>query len=669
MFKVGNSSQRRHQLPEQSRAPEVSDLENLFVEASKQPGLVVELAWSTNRQPYVLTCKLERRNNEHSHQWSFYHGDGEESKLEWNYESSDFVQIYSLVMTAFPGISDPSLQSLQPNGNAAQSNPQFQGQSGSPRLTPVGQPQGGPKPFGQHSGPQPIVQQPNGQQSGPQQIVSQPLGQQSGAQQVVAQPFGQQSSAQQNVAQPFDQQSGAQQIVAQPQGKPTPPPEYGKFTGAQQYGHPTQQSFNSGSQQVVPQTNSQNSGSQQVVQQQNDQISGSQQIVPQQNAQNTGSQPGVRQSGPQAVHRKKMGVMEGSLADMPLHSLLNSIQNSRLTGRLSINSHDEMSEMFFEDGHVVAVHRPNQDGDEAFLELAMNSSTGDFKFFDSDTTPNKTIKMRLDALMLMAAALSDHTKFLDRQGLKPDSCLMRANATISEQEFEGKLNSLVPVDMSLQKRMYQMIDNKVLFSDMIAKCGLTRSVWTPVIFNLVSSGIVRIENKTEDQPPKNAALEHTGSNLTIDLIALEKFSASMARRDTGIYTEIAFLFFLEHEFYRFHSYDTAFSIALFKLAHAPGMPENGSLRHALSLVKGTVRKADILGHYEGDDYAVILPHTDPNAALGLFNRLQSLLQQPPFAPNEIILQIGIAGIPQDCQDLTSLLKIARFRKKTSAKLD
>lgn len=516
MIKVGNSSQRRQRLPEQSRVPEVPDLEYMFGIASKAPGHVIELPWSVNRQPYVLTAKLERRNNEQTHQWSFYRGDGAESKLEWNYESSDLVMIHSLIMTAFPPdsiIPDPSvLASLQPGAEERQQS-------------------------GQHSGSQPVVAQQNGQQH----------------------------------------------------------------------------------------------------------------------------------SGPQAIQRKVMGVIEGSLAEMPLHSLINSIQSSRLTGRLSIHSHEEMSDIYFEDGNLVACQRAQKNGDEAFLEVAMNSSSGDFKFFDSDTTQNKTIKTRLDGLMLMAAALSDHTRYLDQQGLKPDSCLMRANPNITEKEFESKLDALVPVDMSLQKRMYQAIDNKILFSDLIAKCGLARSVWTPLIFNLVSSGIINVENKAseaQETPVKNdASLEHTNSNIVIDLVALEKFTSSMARRDTGIYTEIAFLFFLEHEFYRYHSYETGFSIALFKLSQAPGGPTKDAPKLALDVVKSTVRKADILGHYEGDDYSVILPHTDPNAALGLFNRVQNLLQQPPFAPNEISIALGIAGIPQDCQDLTTLLKVARFRKK------
>lgn len=479
MIKRGNSpAQRRHRLPEQSRIPNLPEIEYLFVEAAKQPGHLVELPFNANQQPYTLTAKLERRNNEHSHQWTFYRGEGQTSKLEWTYESSDIVMIHSLVMAAFP-----------------------------------------PEPTG----------------------MNQP---------------------------------------------------------------------------------------------------------------------------PAAESRKaRTGVLEGSLADMPLYSLLTSIQSSRLTGRLSISSQLDQSDLFFESGILISARCSNMEGEDAFLELTLNSKSGDFKFFDAEHAPTKTINNHAEALMLKAAALNDQTQFLERNGLNAESCLMRVNPNLTEPEFEARISGHVPVDMNLQKRMYQAVDNKTLFGDLVTQSSLSRSSWTPLIFNLISSGIVSVGNKSAQiEPAPEKEQDQSGSNLTIDLAALEKFTASMTRKDTGIYTEIAFLFFLEHEFYRFHSYETPFSIVLFKFTGSGRELSKPATSHALDVVKNTVRKADILGHYEGDDYALILPHTQPASAAGLVHRLKTVLSEPPFSPNEIVLNIGVAGIPEDCQDLITLLKIARFRK-------
>lgn len=473
-------AQRRHRLPEQSRIPNLPDLEFLYAEAAKQPGYLIELPWTENRQQYVLSAKLERRNNEHSHQWSFYRVDGQALKLEWNYESSDVVMIHNLIMTAFP----------------------------------------------------------------PTQVAAAPI-------------------------------------------------------------------------------------------------------------------------ETQAPRKVVTGVLEGSLNEMPLPSLLTSIQSSRLTGRLSIHALDDKSDLYFESGTLVSARRNSQEGEDAFLEVTLNSGTGEFKFFDADKAPSKTISSHTEALMLKAAALSDHTRYLDRHGLKPDSCLMRTNPNLTEREFEEKLANLVPVDMNLQKRMYQAVDNKTVFSDLLKQSALSRSAWTPLIFNLVSSGICTVDtkNKVEEIAPAKPQ-DQSGSNLMIDLAALEKFTASMTRKDTGIYSEIAFLFFLEHEFYRFHSYETPFTVVLFKFRGKQGELTKQAHQNALDVVKNTVRKADILGHYEGDDYALILPHTLPSAAQGLVHRLHTVLSEPPFGPNEVGLDIGVAGIPQDCHDLISLLKIALQRKRT-----
>lgn len=481
MIKRGMTpAQRRHRLPEQSRIPNLPDLEYLYAEAAKQPGNLIELPWTENRQPYVLTAKLERRNNEQSHQWSFYRGDDQSSKLEWTYESSDVVMIHSLILTAFP----PT-----PSNN-----------------TPV---------------------------------------------------------------------------------------------------------------------------------------------------------------EPQAPRKVVTGVLEGSLNEMPLPSLLTSIQSSRLTGRLSVHSSTDRSDLFFESGVLVSAKHNEQEGEEAFLELTLSSASGEFKFFDADKAPRKTINSHTEGLMLKAAALSDHTKYLDRQGLRPDSCLMRTNPNLTEREFEEKLARLVPVDMNLQKRMYQAVDNKTAFSELLQQCALSRSTWTPLIFNLVSSGICSLDSRaTPEEAPQQKPQDQSSSDITIDLAALEKFTASMTRKDTGIYSEIAFLFFLEHEFYRFHSYETPFTIVLFKFSGNSGQLSKQTQKQALDVVKNTVRKADILGHYDGDDYALILPHTQPSAAQGLVHRLHAVLSEPPFQQNEVGLDIGVAGIPEDCHDLITLLKIGLYKKRT-----
>ncbi|MBX9667930.1 MAG: DUF4388 domain-containing protein [Candidatus Obscuribacterales bacterium] len=367
--------------------------------------------------------------------------------------------------------------------------------------------------------------------------------------------------------------------------------------------------------------------------------------------------------------RNSLGVMEGNLAQMPLPSLLASIASSQLTGRLSVQSHNpsETADLYFEEGALVDARRHNLEGEDAFLELSANSTVGDFRFFDKDLSNNRTIHSRLDSLLLKAATVADHSRYLDTHSLSMDSRLRRGDPNISEKQFEEKVAHLVPVEMHLQKRIYQMVDNKSTLSDLLEKCQLTRAAWTPVLFNLLSAGLVEVDNAgTVAVEKSDAPVEQIPA---IDLSALDKFTQSMTRKETGVYTEVAFLYFLEHEYYRFHSYDTPFTLILFRIGSQRGMLTANSLKRTLDLVKGTVRIADILGHYDGEDFGLILPHTDPPAAGSMAARLRDLVNNDPQLISEIKLAVGIAGVPADCQDLILLMATARERKNSAVTQD
>ncbi len=656
MIERGFSSagQRRHRLPEQARAPIAGDIEFVFNEALRQPGELIELPWVHNKERYLLTAKLERRNNDQCHQWSFYQGDGPSCKLKWMYESSDVTKVHNLVMNSIP------------------------------------------------------------------------------------------------VARKSSYQSQMETLQLRPD-EPVPP---------------------------------------------------GQALSPQK-----------RRTSTKSNLKATMDVLEGSLNQMPLASLLTSIASSHLTGRLVIQQQSVQTILHFEEGRLVGAEREGWRGEDAFFEVALSPQAGDFKFMSSDRGLNRNIQDRIDSLLLRAAALSDQNRFLEQAGLQPTSRLYRTNPNLTEREFEMAVANLVPVDMNSQKMFYQLIDNRSPLSEIVARSNLNRLVWTPIMFNLLSSRLLALDATQPPQmtwpapsdatpqpeaapkarsgsakPPldatptlelprpgqaaespgmaadgttssvsspaaetaltgaaergtadgavisendnlttgsrpisqapvpdastaSDATARDTGANggsgagatveaedagahseaskskakeaepkdepkgaeaelyqpasmeeLGIDLDELETFTKSMTRSDTGIYSQIAFLYFLEHEFYRFHSYDTPFTVVLLSVKDkSQEKVGDDARRRAVELIKNTVRKADVLGHYDGDDYGVILPHTDAQGAQGLVNRLKNILSGDPYG-KKVELLCGVAGIPHDCQDLLTLLTIAKHRK-------
>ncbi|UVT14534.1 MAG: diguanylate cyclase [Nitrospira sp.] len=83
-----------------------------------------------------------------------------------------------------------------------------------------------------------------------------------------------------------------------------------------------------------------------------------------------------------------------------------------------------------------------------------------------------------------------------------------------------------------------------------------------------------------------------------------------------------------------------------RLGHAAG---DHVLRTAAELIRSTVRDIDVVGRYEGNTFAVILPHTDRGQTRVLAERLRERIEQHPFAVEagqvRTTASIGLAAIP------------------------
>jgi diguanylate cyclase (GGDEF)-like protein/PAS domain S-box-containing protein len=72
-----------------------------------------------------------------------------------------------------------------------------------------------------------------------------------------------------------------------------------------------------------------------------------------------------------------------------------------------------------------------------------------------------------------------------------------------------------------------------------------------------------------------------------------------------------------------------------------------------------LRSTDVLGRYGGEEFTVLLPETDRNAAMEIAERLRYLVVSSPFettrAAVKISISIGIAALEKDCPSLNDLL--------------
>jgi len=366
------------------------------------------------------------------------------------------------------------------------------------------------------------------------------------------------------------------------------------------------------------------------------------------------------------LRSKARAILEGDLKNMQMPTLLQSIAMGKMTGRLEVQSPHGPADVFFEDGTPLHGEAREGKGDLAIMEL-LTWEEGEFHFYPGEKTTQRTINKRLDSLLMEGVTLLDQVKYLSTSGLKPESYLLRKHKSLSEADFERLVSKGAPLDLNVQKQFYQAIDNKSTLMDILRRRPLNKTEWTPVMFNLMTCDLLTIS----DQPPHvTRALSAPLQALGIDMAAIQGVAKSLQRSETGIFTYPAFLYFLEQEYFRFLSSGWPFSVAMFELRLRRGGPEAPldplpltAVREATKRINSVKRNLDLFAHYETFDYAMMLPNTN-SAAAGIFaNRIVEVLLSAPLAEgvsmHNLALHLGIANIPEDCQELGLVLAAAR----------
>jgi hypothetical protein len=358
---------------------------------------------------------------------------------------------------------------------------------------------------------------------------------------------------------------------------------------------------------------------------------------------------------------EERGVLDGDLTRLPVEALLQSITSSKMTGKLECKTTGKSISVFFENGNPKNAYTGSIIGEEAVIEL-MTWKEGLFSFFPNQTIEERTIIKPITALLLEAATLTDFSTFLDKAGLTGESILARSMSALSEAEFEDKLARAVPIDMIKQKKFYQIIDNKTSLSELIERYKYNRSTWLPLAYNMVSSGILTILKPTSSNSKATTASVLEQNRTTID-----SFARSHIYSDSGVISYVAFLYFIEQEFYRYECFRSSFSLVLFRAKmrqkNADGTTsevelDRANLQELMGRVNLTKRKADLLAHYQLDSYALLLPHTNLQGVTAFAGRLVGALMTAPFANSngqKLVLTVGIASLPENCSDWVSLV--------------
>jgi len=356
--------------------------------------------------------------------------------------------------------------------------------------------------------------------------------------------------------------------------------------------------------------------------------------------------------------------LEGDLKNLQAPNLLQSISLAKMTGRLDVRSAIENASVYFQAGIPLHCTLNDNTGDSAFLEL-ITWPLGEFRFWPDETTLDRTINKRLDGMLMEGVALLDQNKYLETAGLKLESCLVKKNAMISEDEFAARVGKGAPIGLSSQLDFYEMIDNRNTLFDVLRNRPMHKTQWVPILFNLVSCGLVQVT----DQAPQQNRLAKLKS-LGVDENAVQGVVKTLIRPETGILSYPAFIYFLDQEYLRYEHFNFPFSLIVFSIGQRKGGAEGTvealqmlAVRRAMQRIGLVKRAVDMLGHWETFDYAMLLPNTNSTAASALAHRISDVLREAPLSSDldsrSLSLAFGVATVPEDCQELDKVIIAAR----------
>jgi diguanylate cyclase (GGDEF)-like protein len=353
---------------------------------------------------------------------------------------------------------------------------------------------------------------------------------------------------------------------------------------------------------------------------------------------------------------------EGELSETLACNLFNSIHMAGATGRLTIKAPGDEAEVFFADGKLLHARCREAYGGECVMVLC-TWVEGHFRFDPDVRSDRKTVHQNIEKLLLKGVLLADKQRFLENNGVMPNSVLVCARRDLAEAEFESisaaaESGSYLSYDMTFQKQFYLAIDNKRTVTEVINVMGLLRSQWVPLLVRMIKCGFVKVQN-----PPADRAVRPK----SIDRGAIRSVMTALKRPETGLLTYPAFLYFLEQEFLRHYRNNKPMSVVLIQIrasettsdgTHQPLPPI--MLGEAVRRISHVKRDVDYLAHYEMFDIAAILPNTKSEGAVKFTERVMKQLTRAPLDEKmggsaQLSVCMGIATIPDDCKDLRMLL--------------
>lgn len=140
---------------------------------------------------------------------------------------------------------------------------------------------------------------------------------------------------------------------------------------------------------------------------------------------------------------------------------------------------------------------------------------------------------------------------------------------------------------------------------------------------------------------------------------------------TKVYNHRYFYKLVEEEAERCRRYQTVFSLIMLDLDHFKKFNDkyghragDTALFNVARVLKASTRTIDVVSRYGGEEFAIVLPETEPASARAVAERIRKSIYDGYFSVSEnqppvhVTVSIGVATSPYDATDINELIEMA-----------
>ncbi len=349
--------------------------------------------------------------------------------------------------------------------------------------------------------------------------------------------------------------------------------------------------------------------------------------------------------------RTSTGVnLSGELKEVDVASILQSISLCKMTGRLNVYDTNQQIEIFFNQGELIhAISSPLMDtskstrGETVLLEV-FTWDDGSFQFQHGWQTAERTVQKHLQNLVLEGATLRDYRNSLKKAGITQTTVLFRAEANLTEAQFEAKLANGLPMNIDFQKKVFLVLREPRSLAEILDAVPMDRVTWIPVIFSLVTSKLIAARGTPGGEVDQ--CIE-AFSNIGELIRTADK---GLLQPDTSMLSYPLFLSLAEKELAR----RMPFCLAMLEF-NVPGASiTNESLKAVSSTFDTIKRQYEIITFWQPNRVLMLLPLSKPAESVQRLNTfLDSLAEQSSM--DGVSLVGGLASVPTDGTQLPDVL--------------